>query len=450
MNVDRFRMLMQAALLSTGPFAAFACSSSGEPTPMPERAQCIDLRSPSRYAALSLRPDIDGIAFATRTTDIARSPDAVVPSERLTEVGTPCLRATDRDACSNRVAELLADPSVQGWFIYDDVCQACGPIGEDFAVITAGDEVRAARFDDIVAAATPIDTLGEAAALLRLKLHGLDCEGNNARTEPDGWTFKRTSTFCDGEISETFFRVRRDGTIVESGRNVVEEGDNSCIEGRRPNGLAPTSSPWLSSLRACFSEIAHMEAAAVIAFDELERQLRALGAPDALLVRARRARADEVAHARITAALAERFGGRAPAPRVGPGRDLRAPDALVRLAVENAVEGCVREAYGALVAAHQAGHASDPSVREAFARIAVDEAAHAELSFALDEWLTERLSEADRTLVAHAKASAWADLAVACAVEPAEEVVTVAGMPTAAQARVLLAELRWASLSAVA
>ena len=183
---------------------------------------------------------------------------------------------------------------------------------------------------------------------------------------------------------------------------------------------------------------------------QLDRQLRALRAPEALLVRVHRARADEVAHARITTALAERFGARPPAPRVSGARDPHAPDALLQLALENAAEGCVREAYGALVAAHQASHATDAGVREAFARIAVDEAAHAELSFALDEWLSPRLSDSDRRLVAHAKAHAWTDLAVACEVEPAPEVVRVAGMPTAAAARALLDQLRWASIAAAA
>lgn len=447
MNVARFRALMRAALLSTGPFAAFACSSE-DPTPMPERAECIDLRSPSRYATLTLGPDVDGIAFATRSlADIVESVGAPVPSERLPDLGAPCLRAKDRDACTRRVAEILADSAVQGWYISE------GPwmtLSQDVGVITAGDDIRIATFDDVVAAAAPIETLDEAAAILRLDNKGPDCGSNNARTEPDGWTFKSTYGACDGEVTESFYRVTRGGEIVWSGQKVVTEGDDSCVDGRRPAGLEPTNVPWLSSLRACFSEIAHMEEAAVLAFDELDRQLRALRAPEALLVRVRRARADEIAHARVTTALAERFGGRPPAPRVSGARDAHAPDALLQLALENAAEGCVREAYGALVAAYQASHATDAGVREAFARIAVDEAAHAELSFALDEWLSTRLSGSDRRLVAHAKANAWADLAVACAVEPAPEVVGVAGMPTAAAARALLDQLRWASIAAAA
>jgi len=56
-------------------------------------------------------------------------------------------------------------------------------------------------------------------------------------------------------------------------------------------------------------------------------------------------------------------------------------DALVDVALENAVEGCVRETYGALIATRQAEAASDPVVRRAMRKIAADETAHAALSW---------------------------------------------------------------------
>jgi hypothetical protein len=87
--------------------------------------------------------------------------------------------------------------------------------------------------------------------------------------------------------------------------------------------------------------------------------------------------------------------------------------------MENAVEGCVREAHGALVAAFQATHASEASVRAAFAKIAVDEAEHAELSFALDTWLSAQLAPAERLQVDAAKGQAWRDLMASWDGEPA-------------------------------
>jgi hypothetical protein len=440
MNVPRFRRIVQAVLLSTGPCVTVACSSSESATEMPERAQCVDLSGANRYSALTLAPGVEGIAFANRGS--IGSPAAVM---RLPALGAPCAGASDRDACARRIDELLADPSSPGWTVSESTCGGCARIQRyDLGVITSGSDVRIATLDDVVRATAPVSSRDEAAAILQLKGYSLDCDMNNVRPEADGWTFKRTTSSCSGEAWETFYKVvSASGQIVETGRHQLSEADNNCIEGRRPANLASTGVSWLSSLAACFGEIAHMEAAAVLAFDELQHRLRALGAPPEILARAARARQDEVAHAAITARLAHRFGGTPSTPRI----DTIAPQpepSMLQLARENAVEGCVREAYGALVAAFQAANASDAEVRASFRRIALDEAEHAELSFAIDAWLTPLLTADERRCVEEAKAQAWLDLAASCNVEPAAEVVSVAGIPTSAQARALLASLSWA------
>src|SRR5690606_20817851 len=130
------------------------------------------------------------------------------------------------------------------------------------------------------------------------------------------WTFMKTVRSCSGREVEYFYRVKRDGTIADAGSNVVSDSDNGCMEGRRPPMLEIHTAPWLSSLGACFAEIAHMEMAAVLAFDDLDRQLRALSAPWPLLMRVAKARADEVAHAELSTKLARRFGAHPMAPRV--------------------------------------------------------------------------------------------------------------------------------------
>ena len=61
---------------------------------------------------------------------------------------------------------------------------------------------------------------------------------------------------------------------------------------------------------------------------------------------------EEIDHTRRTALLAQRFGAE---PRV-PGVEARPLRTRFELALDNAVEGCVRETYGALVATWQAGH----------------------------------------------------------------------------------------------
>ncbi len=448
MNVGRFRRLLHAVLLS-GPCAVAGCSSMEDPTPMPERAQCPNLRGADRYAALTLSPGIDGIAFATRASDAEPAP---APSaQRLASLGTPCATATDRDACLARVDALLGSAESEGFMVnLEPGCSGfCGLFATDLAAVTAGDDVRLAKLEDVLAAATPVDDRDEAAAFLLLQGRAIDCGGNNARPEADGWTFKHTGSSCSGAVWETFNKVvAATGEVVYAGRRVLSDEDNGCVEGRRPSDLAPTGIPWLASASACFSEIAHMEAAAVLAFEELERELDALGAPDDLLARVRRARADEIAHAEVTAALAAKHGGSVPAPRVLGSAGPRTVRPVMALALENAREGCLREAYGALVAAYQAAHASDPEVRAAFAKIALDEAEHAELSFALDAWLVAQLGPEERRDLERARASALDALAAACAVESAREVRVIAGMPSAHEAQALLARLVWAGAEA--
>ena len=61
------------------------------------------------------------------------------------------------------------------------------------------------------------------------------------------------------------------------------------------------------------------------------------------------------------------------------------------IALENAVEGCVREGYAAIVAALQARRAPAPAFRTTMAAIADDEAAHAQLAWDVDAWLRPHL-----------------------------------------------------------
>jgi hypothetical protein len=104
-------------------------------------------------------------------------------------------------------------------------------------------------------------------------------------------------------------------------------------------------------------------------------------------------------------------------------------------------EGCVRETYGALVIAHQAAHAQCPRVRAAFTRIRDEELEHAELSWDIASWLDERLTPEERAEVERARHEEIAVLLSAADVEPCAEVVRVAGMPTAATHRSLVAGL---------
>ncbi|MET0287063.1 MAG: ferritin-like domain-containing protein, partial [Polyangiales bacterium] len=108
---------------------------------------------------------------------------------------------------------------------------------------------------------------------------------------------------------------------------------------------------------------------------------------------------DEVRHARVIGAIAREHGVEPAVARVEalPVRDLEA------IALENALEGCVRETYGAVVGAYQAARAQDEMLRFAMHGIALDEARHAALSHDLHAWLMPRISEAARARIAQAQ-----------------------------------------------
>jgi hypothetical protein len=151
----------------------------------------------------------------------------------------------------------------------------------------------------------------------------------------------------------------------------------------------------------------------VPAFAQLMRELAAHGAPEALVAAARRALADEERHARMMTDLARAAGARPATPDVAP-TPLRP---LVAIALENAVEGCVRETAGAVTAAVEArrlaagvGHFAAPELRRIFAAIAIDERRHADLAWAVDAWAAPRLLPDERRLVAAARADAFRSL----------------------------------------
>jgi hypothetical protein len=102
------------------------------------------------------------------------------------------------------------------------------------------------------------------------------------------------------------------------------------------------------------------------------------------------------------------------------------------------VEGCIRETFGALVAAWQASHAADPEIACALQKVARDELRHAALSWAIARWSESALSAAERASIAAAREAAIDEL-VAEAERPLHpELVEIAGLPSgASQVRML-------------
>jgi hypothetical protein len=209
-----------------------------------------------------------------------------------------------------------------------------------------------------------------------------------------------------------------------------------CL-GRRPDGLAPSETADAPLLGAFFVEMARLEAASVEAFRRLRRELFVHGAPRRLVRAAARAAQDETRHARMAAALARRYGGEPAAPFVEP-RPVRGLEAL---ALDNAVEGCAREAFGALVATWQAKTVRDPLIRRFLQRIAHDETRHAALAFELDVGLSSRLDAPTRGHVVQTRRDALRELSTTAPEWPQELRIKL-GLPTRHETRTLVEALQ--------
>jgi hypothetical protein len=211
-----------------------------------------------------------------------------------------------------------------------------------------------------------------------------------------------------------------------------------CPGGRAFEGmLTPAANAGESPLARYFTQSAHLEAAAVDAFLILHDELVAHGAPDALAIAAERAADDEVRHTRMTRQIARRFGGSPTESHA----EKRAVRPLLAIAIENAVEGCVRETFAALLAHHQAVAANDPRIRATMASIAPDETRHAALSWEVAAWAELRLDDQERAEVREAQREAVRALRETVAHEVHESIKDVAGVPDAATATRMVAEL---------
>ena len=170
------------------------------------------------------------------------------------------------------------------------------------------------------------------------------------------------------------------------------------------------------------------------AFNRLAHELLALGAPTELARSAHAAATDEVRHARMLGAL---DAGPAVRPRPPETTDLPCRD-LFAVALENAIEGCVFETYGALVATFQAASAPTQALRRIFRSIAADERRHAALAMRVHAWTTERLSPTQASELDACQREAVQSLRAELAAQAAhDEGPRALGLPTREQALAL-------------
>lgn len=349
------------------------------------------------------------------------------------ETGTKCATAQG-GAC----AEQLAHHPAQ--FVPSSCLQLCNELS---VVTTRGNEVRRWVGEaELKALLGPVDSADDALLLVNNADYFFQCdraEQSSWRAVPEGYeVFALRTTKSCMPIETTRFRLR----VSTSGEisvldSVVVASQGGCA-GRKPAGLLSSGRELgRSKFGDYLANMAHLEAASVISFERLARELAAFAAPQRLIDAALASRADEVRHAEIMGRLALGHRGELVEPEVAA----TGSRTLEEIALENAVEGCVRETYGALVGGHQAQHALNRSLRSVMVRIAQDEARHASLSHQVHRWITPRLSHAARERVRHAQQRAVFALAAEVAIRPDVEVASLAGLPGPEVGRVLLAEL---------
>lgn len=343
----------------------------------------------------------------------------------IDELGTRCASASDPTACNAEV-------------------EAAGQLGGRLLVATDGDVItRYQTPEEVRDFLEPIDTAQEALLLAWHAGYSIAC-GSLSRSgvrEVEGGhevVATRMTQACNPiEVRRYLLLVSRAGAVEVLQEEVIERIDGVCI-GRRPEGLLPSAPIETRDPRGTyFGEVARLEASAVDAFHVLARELEVHGAPASLIEATRAAAQDEVRHAERMGALARRFGAEPATACVEP----RAVRPLFEIALENAVEGCVRETYGALVGMHQAMAAGDVEIAQAMREVAEDEARHATLSWEVARWIEPLLSEADRERIARARVEAVLALRAEVAMPLDAALVDEVGLPSREVALALVDEL---------
>lgn|GEM_PF-772602 len=332
--------------------------------------------------------------------------------------------------------ELVSDQSGGQGFTFgscqDRVCTM------SLEVVQGGQTRTLTAREQVVEFLGEIDTPAEAILIAQLESFEVQCGRGGTRPASSGFDVQaHRFVGCDGR-DRFLLHVDPAGELTQVSQVTEKRADSNCVVGRRPRGLCPPRREQNQRSSAGYlARAAELEAASVPAFEQLGEELARLGAPKFLCWRAYAAAQDERRHARVVSRLARRYGAEPELRRVQP----RAPLSVEQLALENAQEGCVREAFGALVGAWQALHATDPRVRAAYAVIAKEEARHAALSFRVARWADTQLSAAQRRRVARAQRAAIAQLYRMIEASPSSAVQRDLGVPNAEQARRLADEL---------
>lgn len=413
---------LSALIASVVPLAT-GCSSTGDLGDFSDTSCPHD----ASYGLIVAPASASYVAVRSLEVSYDQGVATTAPQSVVNAWGEPCGDATDPTACATALEGLGSDDWLFGFGGGLD-----RPRQYDLE-FTAGDVVS--TVDDtpgLLSLLGTIDTPDEAHLVALASGYDVTCGAPNVRRRGSDLVVRgRRGNACGGDgVYEFEIVVAPDGTVSIGEEVLVREGDPNCVVGRRPEGLVDCPGR-ARTVAGFFADACHLEAASVPAFGELASELALHGAPRHLVDACLRARADEIRHARTTAALARRFGARPRPPQVRP----RPPRSLYAVALDNATEGCVRETFGAAVAHVQARRSQVPAVRRAMGPIAADETRHATLSWAIDAWARTRLRPAERHRLDGARAEAAEALLDDTTKPWSDAIQRAAGLPPAAEAR---------------
>ena len=346
-------------------------------------------------------------------------------------MGTPCKDAQNESACLTNLDNAKA-MKLPPWSL----------------LATRGDEVLI--LDNAAALAmflTPIDTATEAAVIAATRDLHISCDAKRESFDlgveclADGFNVVFPAQACSPNTNRLAIQSAIVSTSGESVTvtNIGSTSRSCAIAGRAPDGLsiALPDRTRQSGLAKFLLDTALFEAASIPSFLMLAEDLRALDAPTKLVEDALAAAQDEVVHAQKMASLAQNAGASSGSAHVPS----RARKSFWEVAQENAVEACVRETYGALLAHHQAACATDPEIAETMAGIAEDETRHAALGHRIASWAEDLLSAHERGLLRTLRSQAISTLRADVQIQYEEEVYVKVGVPTPAVALRLIDSL---------
>lgn len=289
-----------------------------------------------------------------------------------------------------------------------------GPEGEPFLLDL---DLDAATVKDLLADAQQTDVLELVCADVCTALYA-EAEPDLIITEID----PACSLGIDGDP---------DGDPAAIIGNLRCEGYSSatvCVGGRRPLGHIELPLP-AADLPTYLAHCARLEAASVLAFDQLAARLELWNAPQPLIDRCRAAALEEATHATLLGDLARTAGA-----TVHPPTQRELPVDLPAAALDNAIEGCVHEAWSALACAAAAAHAHTPELRAVYTRLAADEAEHAQLAWDLHTWFMGQVPTFQRAAILAAQRSALAALPALARVQAQNTPPALASPPPRAAA----------------